>query len=92
MMEVGGTHRAARRRVEQDDVGVTADLVRKAILPQAPNGDHRARNHGRGPVRRNGLRHWSILCIGDTAQILSTYAKDARDAGRIQVNELHGGG
>jgi hypothetical protein len=44
------------------------------------------------PGLANGLRHWSIQCIGDTAQILSTYAKAARDAGRIQVNELYGGG
>jgi hypothetical protein len=37
-----------------------------------------------------GNGHWSINCAGDTRQILSSYAKGLRDAGRIEENELYG--
>ncbi|MFP4514090.1 MAG: RHS repeat-associated core domain-containing protein, partial [Acidimicrobiales bacterium] len=36
-----------------------------------------------------GVGHWSINCAGDTRQMLSTYAKGLRNAGRIEKNELH---
>ena len=33
--------------------------------------------------------HWSIMCVGNTKALLSTYAKGVRDAGEIEVNELY---
>jgi hypothetical protein len=39
-----------------------------------------------------GPGHGSILCAGDTAAVLSEYAKGLRAIGGIQVNELYGGG